>query len=202
MLLDRQAAAGETSGHYFHQDLWAARLIYASHPSAHLDVGSRLDGFVAHVLTFMPVTIIDARPCPDAVKGLSCLQCDATTLRGIGDDSVVSLSCLHAAEHFGLGRYGDAIDPFGTEQLCVNLTRVLAPGGTLYFSVPIGRPRTEFNAHRIFHPDEVTKMFPSLILAEFSAVDDDGRFIDDALPATFRTAEYSCGLFRFKKHCE
>jgi hypothetical protein len=27
-----------------------------------------------------------------------------------------SLSCLHALEHFGLGRYGDPIDPRGHEK--------------------------------------------------------------------------------------
>ncbi|HWF86113.1 MAG TPA: hypothetical protein VG222_14745 [Vicinamibacterales bacterium] len=49
-------------GHYFHQDLWVAKRIYAARPAAHVDIGSRIDGFVAHLLTFMPVTVIDVRP--------------------------------------------------------------------------------------------------------------------------------------------
>src|SRR5689334_15134627 len=44
VLSDFDAAAGETAGHYFHQDLWAAGKIYAARPSRHVDIGSRLDG--------------------------------------------------------------------------------------------------------------------------------------------------------------
>src|SRR5262245_17992472 len=54
--------AGEIGGHYFHQDLWAARKICQARPARHVDIGSRIDGFVAHVLTFMPVEVIDIRP--------------------------------------------------------------------------------------------------------------------------------------------
>src|SRR5258708_35341646 len=46
----------------FHQDLWAARMVFEQRPSRHVDVGSRIDGFVAHVLPFMLVTVVDIRP--------------------------------------------------------------------------------------------------------------------------------------------
>src|SRR5258708_3506518 len=42
---DYNSGAGTASGHYFHQDLWAARRIYARRPARHVDVGSRIDGF-------------------------------------------------------------------------------------------------------------------------------------------------------------
>ena len=38
--------AGVVKGHYFHQDLYCARKIYRRRPVRHLDIGSRLDGFV------------------------------------------------------------------------------------------------------------------------------------------------------------
>src|ERR1035437_9128085 len=65
---------------------------------------------------------------------------------------LVSVSCLHVAEHIGLGRYGDPIDPLGTNKALLELQRVLAPGGVLLFSMPVGRERVEFNAQRIWDP--------------------------------------------------
>jgi len=61
ILTDRYASAGLADGHYFHQDLWAARMILQHRPEEHLDIGSRVDGFVAHLLAFMPVTVVDIR---------------------------------------------------------------------------------------------------------------------------------------------
>src|SRR5206468_2089715 len=55
---DFYTEAGVAGGHYFYQDLWAARRIFDHRPDRHVDIGSRIDGFVAHVLTFMPVEVI------------------------------------------------------------------------------------------------------------------------------------------------
>src|SRR3989339_305070 len=72
VLHDRFSQAGAVRGHYFHQDLWMARKVKniapgrhssggsvpkASGPqNGHVDVGSRMDGFVARLLSFMDVT--------------------------------------------------------------------------------------------------------------------------------------------------
>lgn len=199
MLADRFENAGVASGHYFHQDLWAARRILAARPARHVDIGSRVDGFVSHVLTFMPVEVVDVRPLTSSVPGLTFLQANATDLQGLADDSLPSVSSLHAVEHFGLGRYGDPVDPTACFRAMQSLARVLAPGGRLYFSVPIGVERVEFNAHRVFDPSTVLEEFRTLCLEGFSAVDDAGRFVADATPAQFRGAQYSCGLFEFSK---
>ena len=66
-----------------------------------------------------------------------------------------SLSCLHAIEHFGLGRYGDTIDARGYEHALTHLAYLLEPQGTLYLSTPLGRERVEFNAHRVFAPHTI-----------------------------------------------
>ena len=200
---DYRAAAGIAQGHYFHQDLWAARLIRKTGPARHLDVGSRIDGFVSHVLCFMSVEVVDVRPLTTDVEGLAFVQSDATNMLNWPDDSVESLSSLHAVEHFGLGRYGDPIDPDGPFRAMTAFARVLRPGGRLYFSVPIGRERVEFNAHRIFSPQTVLETFErlGLQLVTFSAVDDRGFFVSHASPEEFRDAEYSCGLFELTKGC-
>lgn len=196
---DYDETAGAASGHYFHMDLWAARKIFQANPARHLDVGSRIDGFIAHLLAFRSVDVIDIRPIESNVDGLNFVQGDATDLHGIPDNSVESLSCLHAAEHFGLGRYGDPIDPAAYRNLLDSLSRVLAPGGRLYFAVPIGRERVEFNAHRIFDPNRIVRELPGLTLVEFSAVNDSGDFVRIAQPEDFASAHSACGLYEFSK---
>jgi hypothetical protein len=117
----------------------------------------------------------------------------------LGDAAASSLSCLHVAEHVGLGRYGDALAPDGTRRACAELSRVLAPGGALYFSVPVGTPRVCFNAHRIHAPRQIIAYFAGLELAEFSVVDDDYRLVRDADPETAENLSYGCGMFLFRR---
>lgn len=158
-------------GYYFWQDLWAARKIFQLRPSAHYDIGSRLDGFIAYVLPFMPVTMIDIRPLPQKVEGLSFTQADATNLDGISDKSIISLSSLCAPEHFGLGRYGDPVDPEACFKALKSMQRVLAPGGHLYIAVPVGdKSGVAFNAHRIFRPELVADTVSELRLEDFAVI--------------------------------
>ena len=197
ILTDYRAPAGIARGHYFHQDLWAARKIAARRPARHVDVGSRIDGFVAHLLTVMPVTVIDIRPLESDVEGLTFFQADATRLDNIPDGSIASLSSLHAVEHIGLGRYGDTVDPEGWVKALAQFKRVLAPGGVLYLSVPIGRERLCFNAHRIFRPRTIVDACTPLQLVSFAAVDDADRMHASASLDAFDDARFSCGLFEF-----
>ena len=111
-LRDMEMCAGSIGGDYFYQDIWAARKIHKRLPKEHVDIGSRIDGFITHLLVFMEnVTVMDVRPAESNVPGLKFVEADCTTLKMLGDDSVDSISSLHAAEHFGLGRYGDPVDP-------------------------------------------------------------------------------------------
>ena len=196
---DRMEQAGSAYGHYFYQDLWAARKIYTNRPNRHVDVGSRIDGFIAHLLVFMDVEVIDIRPLHSSVGGLTFRQADASRLDDYADMSIPSLSCLHAAEHFGLGRYGDPIDPEAPFRVMGELQRVLAPGGTLYFSVPIGHERVCFNSHRVFSPQTVLRTLCNLRLVSFSVVDDEGRFVENAQPSTVESAYGACGMFELTR---
>jgi hypothetical protein len=199
ILTDMASGAGTTGGHYFHQDLWAAKKIYRVRPSQHFDIGSRVDGFIAHLLVFMPVTAIDIRPVESTIEGMTFFQDDATELRSIASASISSISTLHVAEHFGLGRYTDPIDPNACFKFMASLQRVLAPGGRLYFSVPVGRERVEFNAHRVFSPRTILEQFPDLQLVSFSYVGDDGALYEDTNPLELPPSELACGLFEFTR---
>jgi SAM-dependent methyltransferase len=199
VLDDFDADAGQASGHYFFQDLWAARKIFERRPEHHIDVGSRIDGFVAHLLTFMPVTVLDLRPLTSTVPGLEFVRADATRLAEFADGSVDSLSSLNAVEHFGLGRYGDPVDPDGWHKGMLALQRVLRTGGRLYFAVPVGRERLCFNAHRILSPARVLDVFSGLRLVSFSAVGDSGQMLNGVTPEQAGEQEFACGLFEFTK---
>jgi SAM-dependent methyltransferase len=115
------------------------------------------------------------------------------------NESVESLSCLHVAEHIGLGRYGDSLNPLGTCQACYELKRVLKPGGNLYFSVPIGTPRVCFNAHRIHAPATIMTYFSGLELIELSGVHDDGVYMERVSMDEFGGDRYACGMFWLRK---
>ena len=147
----------------------------------------------------LDVEVVDVRPLKTPVAGLTFVQDDGTTLASVPDPSVPSLSSLPAVEHFGLGRYGDPIDPGGAAEALRTFERVLAPGGTLYLSFPIGRPRVEFNAHRIFDPRDPIEVLGGLTLVRFSAVDDGGVLRDPCQPEDLQGADYALGIYEFAR---
>lgn len=170
ILTDYSSTAGFYEATYTPQDIWGARLVHQHKPGMHFDIGSRFDGFITHCLVFTKVTYLDIRPLPISLENLTFLKTDATTLAEIPDRSIRSLSALHSIEHFGLGRYGDEIDPDAHIKAMKSIQRVLAVGGNLYFSVPIGIERIVFNAHRIYAPKTITHLFEELELVEFRTV--------------------------------
>lgn len=172
---ERGDSGGTLSGHYFHQDLLVARRIYANQPEKHVDVGSRTDGFVAHLAVFREVEIFDIRSNQSKVKNITSVQADFMQLSEHLYDYTDSISSLHAIEHFGLGRYGDTIDAYGHLKGLDSLRKALKPGGKFYFSVPMGPQRIEFNAHRIFSLSYLLSVFSKHYqLDQFSYVDDAG----------------------------
>jgi SAM-dependent methyltransferase len=184
--------------HYFYVSGWAMRRIVANRPTRHIDVGSH--NLFANLLgATVPVTFLDYRPLEAKLDGLHCVGGSILSLP-FADDSVESLSSLHVAEHIGLGRYGDPLDPLGTKKAAQEMVRVLADGGNLFFAVPVGRPRVCFNAHRVHAAEDIRYYFAKLELLEFSGVHDDGRFVEKAELSEFRDSEYACGMFWFRKH--
>jgi hypothetical protein len=107
---------------------------------------------------------------------------------------------MHTVEHIGLGRYGDPIDPNGDIKAGAELKRVLQEEGYLLFVTPVGQPKIEFNAHRIYSYEMILDMFNELELKEFSLVTDSGDFIENANPDIVKEQKYGCGCFLFKKN--
>lgn len=149
-LSERGDQSGAALSHYFLQDLHVARRLYDLRPERHVDVGSRIDGFVAHVAAFREIEVFDIRPLDTTIPGVTFRQADLMKLDASMLAITDSLSCLHAIEHFGLGRYGDPVDFDGFHRGLENMRKLLKPGGRFHFSTPIGPQRIEFNAHRVF----------------------------------------------------
>ncbi|MCX5632667.1 MAG: DUF268 domain-containing protein [Phycisphaerae bacterium] len=196
-LFDRSETFSPGS-HYFYQDIWAFTRIYNSKTPLHIDVGSKAE-FVSFLTAITNIEFIDIRPL-DApyLKNLKSIAGSILQMP-YDDNSVKSLSCLHVAEHIGLGRYGDPLDPKGTIKAARELARVLAPGGNLYFSLPVGKPKVCFNAHRIHSPKQILEYFSDLRLVEFSVYDDQKRFIENTDPVSVENNKFACGMFWFTK---
>ncbi|UJL31480.1 DUF268 domain-containing protein [Mycolicibacterium vanbaalenii] len=202
-LSDRFDSGGVASGQYFHQDLYVAQQIFRARPNKHVDAGSRVDGFVAHIASFMPVEFLDIRPLESSAENISFTQRDLMTDDHSFDDYTDSLSCLHTLEHLGLGRYGDSICADGYLRGWVNLTRMVCSGGVFYFSVPISRSeRIEYDAHRLFGVPRLLEMIELAFEIEAVAVVGDDnqirRNLDPASAEAQRSYDvnYGCAIFR------
>lgn len=184
--------------HYVYHTAWAARKVAEIKPEFHTDISSSLY-FSSIVSAFVPVKFYDYRPADLQLSGLSSEKGDLMKLP-FANDSVKSLSCMHTVEHIGLGRYGDPIDPDGDLRAIKELKRVLAVGGSLLFVVPIGKPKIQFNAHRIYSYDMIKEYFSDLELKEFSLIPEkDGAMIVNATAEQANSEEYGCGCFWFVK---
>jgi len=183
--------------HYFYQDIWAFRKIFESKCKLHVDVGSKIS-FIGLLSVITNVTFIDIRPLLVNLESLNSKKGSILSMP-YNSNSIDSLSCLHVAEHIGLGRYGDSLDPMGTKKAAEELTRVLKPNGNLYFSLPIGKPKLCFNAHRIHSTEQILSYFSSLHLIELSGVDDNGNFIQNINKKILDSCEFGCGFFWFTK---
>lgn len=178
---------------YFYQDTWLARKLAERRPREHVDVGSSAKA-IAMIAQFLPVTMVDIRPVDLSVPGFTFREGTLLALP-YPDGSIASLSSICVIEHIGLGRYGDPLDARGTEKAAGELTRVLAPGGDLYVTVPVAEEsRIEFNAHRTFTRDHLLGLFPGLGLIEERYVYE-REWGEDYLP----TRGFGTGLFHLRK---
>jgi SAM-dependent methyltransferase len=195
--LHERVGAHELDAHYFFVNAWAMRRVIHARPERHFDFASQTV-LAAQISSVVPVTYVDYRPLNVQLNDLGSVAADLLNVPFLSG-SLRSMSCLHVAEHVGLGRYGDPLDPAGTRKAAAELARVLAPGGNLFFALPIGRARVAFNAHRVHAASTIVDYFADLELLEYSGVGDDGRFVEHVAIDRFDRDEYACGMFWFKR---
>jgi hypothetical protein len=96
---DYKKNAGTAGGHYFHQDLLIASYIYKKNPERHVDIGSRIDGFITHLACFRSVEVIDVRKLPPTGHpNITFIQLDLSNPIEIQEATTDSISSLHAIE--------------------------------------------------------------------------------------------------------
>lgn len=205
ILSERFSECGTMSGHYFHQDLLVAKKIFYNNPKLHVDIGSRTDGFVAHLAVFRKVEVFDIRDQRSNVENIVFKKADLMQLPENLIDYCDSISALHSIEHFGLGRYGDVIDYNGYLKAIENIYSMLKRNGKFYFSVPIGSQRIEFNAHRVFSLKYLMDLFKNnFYINSFSYVDDRGDLYKNIELSENDIVEnlkcnFGCGIFEMTK---
>ena len=199
-LIDISSASGSVPRHYFHQDIWAAKIILDSGVNLHYDCGSRLDGFISHCLVFTSVCMMDIRPLDVKIDNLTFVHTDFSNYNEhIPSSSVQSFSSLHALEHFGLGRYGDSFSHDAYLSAISEIQRIVASGGDIIISVPVGRQRLVYNAHRVFSAATFADHFDKCKLVSFSIVDDSNVFLPFVEMNIADSLDYGAGLFHFRR---
>lgn len=178
---------------YFYQGCWCARKIFDAKPAHHYDIASQAL-MVGIISQLYPTTTVDIRPLPLLLENLSFIKGNILNLP-FKDGEIASLSSICVLEHIGLGRYGDPLDSFGSEKAFKELIRVLAPGGSLYISVPVDKEnKVYFNAHRAFTRDYIMELSDGLNMEEEKYI-----YGNEMLNKYDKKKGFGIGLYRFKK---
>ena len=126
----------------------------------HFDIGSSVEMFILPLsATGIKVTLLDIRKTNFLdnfeVKNrvFDACKLDERNLSLFKKERIRSLSCIHAIEHFGLGRYGDQIDPKAQEKFIFNVSKILSKNAIFYLGIPIGNNEIYFNSHRLMSLD-------------------------------------------------
>ncbi len=206
VLGEHKKTSGDLVKHYFYQDLIVASHIFNNKPKKHVDIGSRIDGFVAHLASFRKVEVFDIRSNNFQFDNIIFKKKNINKINKRLINYCDSLSCLHTIEHIGLGRYGDDIDPEGHIKALHNLSKILKPNGKLYLSYPISSTsKIYFNSERIFNYQEITEWIKKyklkLKLINFDFIDDNEKvYLNINLDnLKLKKIEYGCGIFTLKK---
>ena len=205
ILNEKSEFAGSTGGPYFKQDLFIAQKIFKANPNTHFDIASRVDGFVAHIASFREIFVFDIREMGNTISNVQFKKADIMNLDEGLYNITDSVSSLHAIEHFGLVRYGDPLDVNGHVKAIQNIHSMLKLNGVFYFSTPIGEPKIEYNAHRVFSISYLKQiLLPLFNVESFAYINDSGDLLENVdLNSTESAQNFNCklgcGIFELRK---
>ena len=101
-------------------------------------------------------------PMPIIALDISLFDCEAQNiLKHIPEKTYKIVTCLHALEHFGLGRYGDEIDYYGDQKGLKVFNKLLKDEGYLVLSVPYRyqvAAMIEYNSQRVYSTQAIDDM--------------------------------------------
>lgn len=144
--------------HYWFQDIHVAsqviELSRANPNHLHIDIGSRIEGFITSLISakvkliFGEINLPKVKFANAEIRFIDLQSMSKEQFIGAG-----SVSCLHVIEHLGLGKYGDAINSQGHLQVLDDFFRVMPAGVPLFISFPTSSlPGITFNAGRDLDP--------------------------------------------------
>lgn len=202
-LHDKYDRAGDIDHEYFWQDLLVAqRVMEMDSDVNHCDVGSRIDGFVAHVASMRKIIVSDIRPTSVEIPNVHFIRNDL--LHSTVEEEFELVTCLHTIEHIGLGRYGDSITLNGWKIGLASLAKMVKTNGVLIVTCPIGKSAVRFNANYIISPIDIIKCAESCSLRirkikflknhKFIDVQQGTPIFEDLC-----NSEYNLGYFEFTK---
>lgn len=144
---------------HVYQSAWLARALATSKPARHADISSSAC-FAAVASAFLPVDFYEFDPLGLNLSNLrtGILDFDPLPFR---DDSVPSLSSAGVVEWLGPDGSGQDL------QAMRELSRVVAPDGSLLIALPVGRPRAFAGARRAYTFGHVLDLFARFELEEF-----------------------------------
>ena len=201
VLGEHKKISGQITDDYFYQDLLVASYIFKNKPIKHVDIGSRIDGFIANVATFRKIEVFDLRKNKLKFKNIEFQILNLNKIKKKYYKYTDSISCLHTIEHFGLGRYGDEIDPDSYKKGFNNLIKILKKNGILYVSFPIANVnKTFFNLERRFEPKDILKWSNKIKLLNFDYIDEKQNLhLKIDLFNFNKKINKGCGIYTFKK---
>lgn len=160
-------SAGAYSSEYFWQDLVAARIVNMISPANIIDIGSRIDGYIANIASSRVINCLDIRDMKVKIPNVKFFRCDIC--KPLDNQSLPIkrfevVSSLHSLEHFGLGRYGDKISRNAWKIAITNMSRLCQQEGTLILSTYVGKPHIFYDSHRVF---DIHQLIDELISNNF-----------------------------------
>lgn len=204
MVFDDDTPNTDFDRHYIYHPAWAARIVKQINPVKHIDLSSTLH-FSSVLSAFIPTEFYDYRPAELILENFKSGFADLVQLP-FADASVESLSCMHTIEHIGLGRYGDPIDYDGDIKAMAEISRVIKPGGSFLFVVPMAKTaQIRFNGHRLYSKELVLDMIAKngFSLRQFVLIpqdSEDGGLIENPTQELLDKQKYGCGCFWLMKN--
>ena len=80
---------------------------------------------------------------------------------------------ISSFEHYGLGRYGDPINPIGDLEIMQKAKKIISKNGLLFLGIPIGKDFLHFNVGRIYGMTRIL-----LLMEEWKLIESFGLFSD------------------------
>lgn len=93
---------------------------------------------------------------------------------------------ISSFEHDGLGRYGDPINPNGDMRAMAEMKTMLKKDGLLFLSVPCGKDKIVWNAHRIYGNIRLKMLFQGWEVIGAVGYHEDNLNVDTGVSAQYQ----------------